>query len=128
MFVVFLAGAIVSGWLHLELIIGLSFVAGCLVAVLCTRRQGLLIVAAAPPLIFAIAILGDQIFTAPGSTLKATAESVLAGTFVTLAATAPWLFAGVLGTVAIGMFRGLPRCVGELRSQLRAAARQQRQE
>jgi hypothetical protein len=126
MFVLVLVGAIVSGWLHLELVIGLTFLAGCLVAALCTKRQGLLIIAAAPPLIFAIAILSDQVFTAPGSTLKATAESVAAGTFLTLAATAPWLLAGVFGTVAIVMFRGLPRCFSELRSQLRTAAGPQR--
>jgi hypothetical protein len=119
MFAVFLAGILASGWLHVPVLVGASFLAGAAAAAWFTHRRGLLMVTATPPLIFLIAVLGDQVFTAPGSTLKATVESIAAGTFLTLAGAAPWLFAGVAGSVAIATLRGLPQCFRELRSVLR---------
>jgi hypothetical protein len=126
MFVVFLAGILASGWLQLPVLTGVSFLAGSAAAAWFTHRRGLLMIAATPPLTFLVAVLGDQVFTAPGGTLKAMVESVAAGTFLTLAGAAPWLFAGVVGAFAIAIVRGLPQCVRDLRSQLRGDDGQRR--
>jgi hypothetical protein len=41
------------------------------------------------------------------------------GAALTLANVAPWLFIGVVLSLIIAWFRGLPRCVAELRRDLR---------
>ncbi len=115
----FLAGNLVSDWLHIGVLTGLTLLAGCVAAAWYTDRRDLLMIVAAPPVIFLVAVVAAEVITAQGSTTRASAESVLAGTFLTLAGTAPWLFVAVLATFAVTMFRGLPQCVRELRSQLR---------
>src|ERR1017187_9749019 len=115
----FLAGNLVSDWLHIGVLTGLTLLAGCVAAAWYTDRRDLLMIVAAPAVIFLVAVVAAEVITAQGSTTRASAESVLAGTFLTLAGTAPWLFVAVLATFAVTMFRGLPQCVRELRSQLR---------
>ena len=119
MFALFLAGNLVSDWLHIGVLTGLAVLVGWLAAGWYTNRRQLLMIIATPPTIFLIAVVAAQVITVQGSTLLASTEFVLAGTFLTLADTAPWLFAAAFATVAVTMFRGLPRCARELRSQLR---------
>ena len=115
MFSVFFPGTLTAGWLHLTALTGLSFVAGCLLAGLYTRRAHLLIVVTMPPMIFMAALICAKAVSATGNTLVSTAE----GSLITLSAIAPWLFYGTAATIVIALFRGLPRRIGELRAELR---------
>ncbi len=115
MFSVFFPGTLTAGWLHLTALTGLSFVAGCLLAGLYTRRAHLLIVVTMPPMIFMAALVCAKAVSATGNTLVSTAE----GSLITLSAIAPWLFGGTAATIVIALFRGLPRRIGELRAELR---------
>lgn len=118
MLVLSLAGNLLAGWLHLGSLAGLSFAVGCVLAAVYTQRHDLLLVVTMPPVLFLIAVLCAETLTAPGSSFAASAEAVLAGTFLTLAAAAPWLVAGVVLALAIAMFRGLPQCLRELGADL----------
>ena len=119
MFALFLAGNLASGWIHLPVIAGACFLAGSLAAAWYTTRRDLLLIATTPPMIFLFAMLCAQVITAQGNTVRGSVESVAAGTFLALSAAAPWLFGGVVLTVAVTVFRGLPQCVRELQSQAR---------
>jgi hypothetical protein len=119
MFALFLAGDLLAGWLSVGALAGLSFVAGCVLAALCTRRHHLLFTVTTPPVIFLIAVLCAEALTSPGGTFAVSAEAVAAGTILTLAMAAPWLLGGVLLCLIIAMFRGLPQCVRELGMDLR---------
>jgi len=120
MLAVFLGGALVSDWLHIGILTGLALLAGWLAGAWYTDRRDLPWIVAAPPMIFLFAVLAAEVITAQGSTGTAAAESVLAGTFLTLAGTAPWLFIAVIAAVAIAMSRGLRETVRTLRAQLRS--------
>jgi hypothetical protein len=120
MFAVFFAGTIAAGWLHADLLGGLSFAAGCAVAAWYTRRDAMLTVVVTPPLIFMAALVIAELLTSPGDTAHHKLTSAAEGTILTLAAVAPWLFAGVILGLVIAMFRGLPQCVRDLRTDLRA--------
>ena len=119
MFALFFVGTLVADWVHLAVLTGLSFVAGCGLAARYTRRDGLLVVVVAPPLLFLIALVGIEVLTSHADTAKHTLTSAAEGTILTLAAVAPWLFSGVIAGLAIALFRGLPQCVSDLRTQLR---------
>jgi hypothetical protein len=118
MLALFLAGNLLAVWLRLQSLAGLSFAAGCVLAACYARRQALLLVITAPPLLFGVALVTVQVLTSPGGTVKASAEAVAEGTFLTLAGTAPWLFGGVIVALIIALARGLPRCVRDLRADL----------
>jgi hypothetical protein len=118
MFSLFFLGTLVAGWLHLGVLTGLSFVAGCALAARYTRREGLLTVVVTPPLIFLIALVGTEVLTSHADTAKHALTSAAEGTILTLAAVAPWLFSGVIAGLVIALFRGLPRCVSDLRTEL----------
>jgi hypothetical protein len=118
MFSVFFLGTLVAGWLHLGVLTGLSFVAGCALAARYTRREGLLTVVVTPPLIFAIALVVTEVLTSHADTTKHALTSAAEGTILTLAAVAPWLFGGLIVGLVIALFRGLPQCVGDLRTEL----------
>jgi hypothetical protein len=45
---------------------------------------------------------------------------VVLGSVVTLAGAAPWLAVGMIVTVIIAWARGLPRCIRDLRRELRS--------
>jgi hypothetical protein len=119
MFAVFFVGTLAAGWMHLGVLTGLSFVAGAVLAARYTRRDGLLAVVVTPPLIFVIALIVTEVLTSHADTAKHSLISAAEGTILTLAATAPWLFVGVVAGLAIAMFRGLPQCVRDLRAELR---------
>jgi len=46
---------------------------------------------------------------------------VVLGSVVTLADVAPWLAAGMILTLVIALFRGLPRCIRDLYRELRSS-------
>jgi hypothetical protein len=117
MFSVFFPGTLTSGWLHVTALTGLSFVAGCILAGLYTRRAHLLTVVTMPPMIFMLALICAKAVSATGNTVVSTAE----GSLLTLSAVAPWLFCGAAVTIVIALFRGLPRRVSELRAGLRGS-------
>ena len=118
MFSLFFLGTLVAGWLHLGVLTGLSFVAGCALAARYTRREGLLAVVVTPPLIFLVALVVTEVLTSHADTTKHALTSAAEGTILTLAAVAPWLFSGLIVGLVIALFRGLPRCVGDLRTEL----------
>jgi hypothetical protein len=119
MFSLFFPGTLTAGWLHLAVLTGLSFVAGCALTARYTRRDGLLTVVLTPPLIFLISLVGTEVLTSHADTIRHTLASAAEGTILTLAAVAPWLFAGVVISLAIALFRGLPQCIQDLRDELR---------
>jgi hypothetical protein len=116
MFVVFFLGLLVASWLHWSPLAGGSFVLGCAAAARWTKPRDLLSVVVSPPALFLIALLCVKGLTATGSVLISVAE----GTVLTLADTAPWLFAGVAVSLIIACFRGLPRAIRDLRGNLQA--------
>lgn len=119
MFSIFFAGTLTAGWLHLEVLAGLTFVAGCALAAYYTRRDAMLAVVATPPLIFLAGLIIAELLTSHGDTVHHTLTSAAEGTILTLAGVAPWLFSGVIIGIIIAMFRGLPQCVRDLRTELR---------
>jgi hypothetical protein len=119
MFVVYLAGTLIAGWLHLQLLTGLGFVAGCAVAARYTRRSALLAATVSPPVIFLGALICAELLNSDSGSVRHTIEASAEGTILTLASVAPWLFAGVILGLVIAMARGLPQCVRELRAELR---------
>jgi hypothetical protein len=119
MFALFFLGMLVAGWMHLGVLTGLSFVAGSALAARYTRREGLLAVVVTPPLIFLVALVVTEVFTSHADTAKHTLAAAAEGVILTLAAVAPWLFAGVIIGLGIALFRGLPQCISDLRTELR---------
>jgi hypothetical protein len=117
-----LVGCLLAAWLHLIVLAGLGFCAGCGLAAWYCRRTALLRVVIAVPTVFLLAEVLAQLAILQGHGRRGLALPVAAGTLLTLAAVAPWLFAGTAGTVAIALFRGLPRCVSDLRAALRGRA------
>jgi hypothetical protein len=119
MFALFFFGTLIAGWLHLEVLAGLSFVAGCALAACYTRRDALLTVVTTPPLIFMIVLVGTVSMTSHADTVRHTLTSAAEGVILALAAVAPWLFTGVIVGLIIAVFRGLPQCVRDLGAELR---------
>lgn len=117
MFTLFFLVLLISGWLGWAWLAGLGFVAGSGAAARYTNRRDLLAVAVSPPLLFMCALVLTRVLTAGGHLLVSVAE----GSLLTLAAVAPWLFAGVAVNLIIGLLRGLATCVRDLRQDLRAA-------
>jgi hypothetical protein len=121
MFLVSLAACLLSVWLNVGLLAGLGFCAACVVAPLYVRRAAQLQVVASAPLIFLVAAIVTQTMTAQGTSSHGFVLSVLEGTLLMLASTAPWLFAGTAACVCLAWRHGLPECWRELRSSLREA-------
>jgi hypothetical protein len=119
MFAVFLAGTLIAGWLHTELLTGLSFVAGCVLAARYTRRSGLLAATVSPPALFLAALICAELLDSDSGTVWHTVAATCEGSVITLASVAPWLFAGVILGLVIAFARGLRGCVSELRAELR---------
>lgn len=114
-----LASCLLAAWLRLTVVAGLGFCAGCVLAAWYCRPAALLRMVIAVPTVFAAAEILAQLATLQGGGRHGLALPVAGGTLLTLAAVAPWLFAGTGGAVAIALFRGLPRCVSDLRAELR---------
>jgi hypothetical protein len=70
------------------------------------------------PLVFLCVLLADTAMSATGNTMV----SVAGGSVLSLARIAPWLLAGTAVSLTIGWTRGLPRCVAQLRRDLRSPA------
>lgn len=119
MFVLFFVSSLVAGWLGLGIVTGFSYAAACVLAPYFASRRALLQVVVAPPAIFVIALIVTQVLTAQGTSRHGRALSVLEGTALTLAATAPWLLIGSALCVVVAIRRGLIGCVRQLRSELR---------
>ena len=115
MLAMFAVGLLGASWLGWAVLVGASFVAGSAAAALYVRPRDLLTVTITPPLLFGVALVGVKAVTATGSMALSTAEGVA----VTLAGTAPWLFAGTALSLVIAWSRGLSERVSELREELR---------
>jgi hypothetical protein len=116
MFVLSFLGILVSTWLDWSPVAGASFVLGCVAAAWWTKPRDLLSVVISPPILFFCALLAAKALTSTGNTLISVAE----GTVLTLADVAPWLIAGMAACLIIAWFRGLSRCLRDLRGDLRA--------
>jgi hypothetical protein len=119
MFALCLAADLMADLFHLEMLIGIGFCAACVLAPGYVTRQALLEIVAAPPVTFLLSLVIMQAFTAQGDSNHATVLSVLEGTLLTLAAIAPWLFAGTALCVTISVRRGLMQCIRDLGTELR---------
>jgi hypothetical protein len=115
MLLLFLVSLLVASWLRWGVLAGASFVIGSVAAAWYTRPRDLLAVAVSPPLLFFCALICVKAVTAQGAAIISTVE----GTALTLANVAPWLFAGAVLYLIVAWARGLPRCVSELRHDLR---------
>jgi hypothetical protein len=122
MFGVFLLCSLVAGWLNFGVLTGLGYVASCLLAPFLVRRHAQLHVVVAPPAIFMAVVVVTQVLTAQGTSRHGRILSVLEGTVLTLAAVAPWLFAGTLLGVWASARRGLRQCTRELLAEFRGEA------
>ncbi len=121
MLALFFFGALAAAWLHADVLTGLTFCAGAILAVRLVRRELLPIVVVMPPAIFVIAVGLVQVCTVQGKTLHAMVLSVLEGSLIVLAGSALWLFGGMAVCVTVAIRRGLLPSLGELRAALRAA-------
>lgn len=123
MFVIFLLTDLGAGSLHVTALAGFGFAAGSAAAAGCTRRQELLIVATTPPAVFLVAVTCAELITLHLDHVAASFGPVLAGIFLTLSSTAPWMFGGLAGALVIASVRGLPQCIRDLREELAGRAR-----
>jgi Domain of unknown function (DUF6542) len=115
MFSLCFPGTLTSGWLHFPVLSGASFVAACVLAALATRREDLLVVVTLPPVVFlASAICVAAVSSDGGGVLAA-----VSGIALTLGRAALWLIIGEAAVLVLSLFRGLHRCVRDLRTDLR---------
>jgi hypothetical protein len=113
---------LVSAWLHSGVLDGLGFCAGAVLAPCYLRRDAQLQAAVSVPAIALLAVIVSQALTAQGDSGHGSVMSVIEGTFLTLAAMAPWLFAGTAACLVVASCRGLPQCVRDLSAGLRLEA------
>jgi uncharacterized protein DUF6542 len=109
MIAAFLAGLVAASWLGWPTVAGLGFVFGSAAAARYTRPADLVTVVVTGPLLFFCALLPVKLLTAGGNVLV----SAFAGSLLTLASVAGWLFLGVLLTVIIAWRRGMSRAIGQ---------------
>jgi hypothetical protein len=112
---IFLIGLLTAAWLGWAVLAGVAFVAGCVLAARYAATAALLTVVVSPPLLFLVTVILVSALTVPGGLFL----SVVVGSVATLASVAPWLAVGMVLTVIITWTRGLPRCIRELRQELR---------
>jgi hypothetical protein len=105
-------GILLSGWLGTGVVADVFFLIGCCGMAWFTKPSDLLPVSVSPPLAFFFACVLAKLISSSGGT--AAAEGVL----VTLATSAPWLFAGTVLTIVIALRRGLLDNIRELRQGL----------
>ncbi len=113
---------LLAAWLHVGVLAGIGYLAGAVLAPWYLRREAQLQVTVSVPAIALLAVIMTQALTAQGSSGHGSVISVFEGTFLTLAALAPWLLAGTAACLAIACCRGLPQCVRDLRAALRFEA------
>jgi hypothetical protein len=119
MFSLFFLGMLAADRLHLGSLTGLSFVTGSALAARYTKRDGLLTAVLTAPLLFMIALIVTETMSSHADTLRRTLTSAAEGIVLTLASVAPWLFGGMIISVIVAMYSGLPRSFRELRADLR---------
>jgi hypothetical protein len=112
LFVLTFLGILISGWLGFGVLADLVFLLGCGAMAWYTKPDNLLSVSVSPPLAFFFACVLAKLATSSGGT------SAAEGTLVTLATSAPWLFAGTVLTIAIALRRGLLDNLRDLRDAL----------
>lgn len=112
LFVLLFLGILVSGWLNTGILADLLFLLGCCVMAWYTKPGDLLSVSVSPPLAFFFACVLAKLITSSGGT------SAAEGILVTLATSAPWLFAGTALTIVIALRRGLLDNLRDLRAGL----------
>jgi hypothetical protein len=112
LFVLTFVGILVSSWTGTGVVADVLFVAGCAAMAWYAKPSDLLTVSVAPPLAFFSACVLAKLITSSGGT------SAAEGILVTLATSAPWLFAGTALTIAIALRRGLLGNIRELRRGL----------
>jgi hypothetical protein len=105
----------VTGWAVLA---GVGFAAGAVAAARYTKPADLLTVAVTPPVVFLCVLLVFKGVSASGNVLF----SIAGGSALSLASIAPWLLTGTAACLVIAFFRGLPRCVADLRQDLTSPA------
>jgi hypothetical protein len=115
-----LAGYVLAALFGLQPLIGLAFVAACLLGVLLVNPRELLSLVVTPPLVFFVATL----FVELGRALSSVGiiQSLALGLYGSLSHGAPWLFAGSAIVLGVAWGRGLRDNVRELREELRAGA------
>lgn len=113
LFVLSFLGILASGWLGTGIVADGLFVAGCAAMAWYAKPSDLLTVAVSPPLAFFFSCVLAKLISSSGGT------SAAEGILVTLATSAPWLFAGTALTIAIALRRGLLANLRELRQGLR---------
>lgn len=98
---------------------GFGFAAGAVISAGSVRREDLLIVVTAPPVLFVIALTCAELISAwlPGG-LPVSAGSEATAIFLTLSTAAIWLFAGFTAALILALIRGLRQCVRDLRTGL----------
>lgn len=116
---IYLIGLLLAAWLGWAVLAGLAFVGGCVLAARYAASTALLTVVVSPPLLFLGAVILVSAMTGPGGLFM----SIVVGSVVTLASVALWLAVGMVLTVIIAMFRGLPGCIRDLRRDLHASRR-----
>lgn len=112
LFVVLFLGILISGWLNSGIPADLLFLLGCGAMAWYTKPRDLLSVSISPPLAFFCACVLAKLITSSGGT------SAAEGILVTLATSAPWLFAGTALAIAIALRRGLLDNIRDLRASL----------
>ena len=112
LFVLLFLGILVSSWLNTGVLADLLFLLGCCVMAWYTKPGDLLSVSVSPPLAFFFACVLAKLITSSGGT------SAAEGILVTLATSAPWLFAGTALTIVIALRRGLLDNLRDLRAGL----------
>jgi hypothetical protein len=122
MFGIFLFCNLLASWLNFGVLTGLGYVASCVLAPFLVRRHAQLHVVVAPPAIFMAVVILTQVLTAQGTSRHGRVLSVLEGTVLTLAAVAPWLFAGTALGAGASATRGLRQCVREAVAEFRGEA------
>jgi hypothetical protein len=115
MFSIIFPGTLTSGWLHFPVLSGASFVAACVLAALATRREDLLVVVTLPPVVFLASAICVAVVSSNGGGVLAG----VSGIALTLGRSALWLLAGEGIVLVLSLFRGLHRCVRDLRTDLR---------
>jgi len=115
MFSICFPGILASGWLHFPVLSGASFVAACVLAALATRREDLLVVVTMPPVVFLVSAICVAAVSSDGGGVLA----AVSGIALTLGRAALWLLAGEGIVLLLSLFRGLHRCVRDLRTDLR---------
>jgi hypothetical protein len=106
-------GILLSGALGTAVVADLFFLIGCCGLAWYTKSSDLLPVSVSPPLAFFFACLLAKLISSSGGT------SAAEGVLVTLATSAPWLFAGTALTIVIALRRGLLDNIRELRQGLK---------